>query len=491
MKKKNIFIILFFIFFSVVFSSDKEIKVALGYKGRSYDPQKHTDSSTLAITKQIYNNLFYLDKDINIQMELAEGYTIDENSNILIKLRKNIIFHDGEELTSDIVINSLKRNMSIPVTKVLVEPIIGIERIDRYTLLIKQKFNPQILLHNLTHSSLAIVKRNKDNNSNIEYVGTGAFKLKEWGIGEKVVLEAFDNYYKGKPEVNKVTFLTIPETSNRYIALETEEIDIAYDISAVDVKYFHEEEKLKLIKKTSYGTDFLSINTSKAPLNDINLRKAIKLALDKEAINEIVFEGTSQIAESILTPDTFGYDKNIKKTFKNIEEAKKLVKKYGKPVKIDLWIYEDPSKYQMAQVIQANLKEIGIEVEIKTLELSSFLQFSANGQHNMLIGLWYASTGDGDYGMYPLLHSTSRGAVGNRSFYNNKKVDTLLDNARKTKSIEERKEDYKEIQKIIGEENPIIPIVYKMYNVGLNNRIEGFEFNPNGNHKLENIKIKN
>lgn len=492
MNKKKVLLVLFLIFFNIAFGSEqREVKVGLGYKGRSYDPHKHTDSSTLAITKQIYNNLFYLDKNINIQPELAESYIFDKNNNLVIKLKKGILFHDESELNADIVIKSLKRNLSIPVTKVLVEPIESIEKIDNYTILIKQKFNSQLLLHNLTHSSLAIIKENKDKESEIKYVGTGAFKLKSWGIGEKVILSAFDNYYKGKPKIDRVIFVTIPETSNRYIALETEEIDIAYDISAIDVKNFHDENKLKLISKSSYGTDFLSINTSKAPLNNKDLRKAIQYAIDKDAINEIVFEGTSQIANSILTPSTFGYDKNIKKVNMNIEKGKEIVKAYGKPVKMDLWIYEDPSKYQMAQVIQANLKEIGIQVIIQTLELSSFLQFSANGQHNALIGLWYASTGDADYGMYPLLHSSSRGAVGNRSFYSNKVVDNLLDEARKTQNIKKRKENYKKVQKIIEEDNPIIPIVYKMYNVGLNKKIEGFEFNPNGNHKLENIIIKN
>ncbi|MGL5745179.1 MAG: ABC transporter substrate-binding protein, partial [Cetobacterium sp.] len=157
------------------------------------------------------------------------------------------------------------------------------------------------------------------------------------------------------------------------------------------------------------------------------------------------------------------------------------------PIKIELWIYEDTSKYQMAQIIQANLKEIGIDVEIKTLELSSFLQLSAMGQHNALIGLWYTSTGDADYGYYPLLHSSSKGGVGNRSFYDNKEIDRLLEEARKEQNQEKRKEIYNKVQNIISKENPIIPIVYKTYTIGLNKKIKGFKFNANGNHILENI----
>jgi peptide/nickel transport system substrate-binding protein len=318
-------------------------------------------------------------------------------------------------------------------------------------------------------------------------VGTGAFKLLDWGTGEKVILEKNKKYFKGNPKVDKLEFVTIPEAPNRYIALETNEIQIAYDIASIDVKAFKESKELRIINELSYGTDFLSINTEKAPLNDKNLRKAIAYAIDKKSINEVIFENTSQVANSIITPNTFGY-LEIDRIEYNLDKAKEIMKNYKKPINIDLWIYEDTSKYQMAQIIQANLKEIGIEVNIQTLELSSFLQLTAQGKHNALIGLWYTSTGDADYGYYPLLHNNSRGGVGNRSFYNNEKVNILLDEARKETLKENRLKKYEEIQKIVGEENPIIPIVYKTYNIGLNNSIKGFKFNPNGNHILENIE---
>lgn len=463
-------------------SEKKIVKIGLGYSGRSYDPHKHTDSSTLAITKQIYNNLFILDDKNEVKGELIESYLV-KNNTIEMALKKGILFQDGEELDSEIVKKSLERNKSIPITKVLVDPIEKIEVIDKYKLRIICTTNADILLHNLTHSSMAIVKEDK----NKKLVGTGAFKLLEWGTGQKVILEKNDNYFKGSPKIDILEFLTIPEAPNRYIALETNEIQIAYDISSIDVKAFKNSKDLEILNELSYGTDFLSINTEKAPLNDKRLREAISYAIDKESINEVIFENTSKVANSIITPNTFGYSNKEEKKY-NLEKAKKIMKDYKTPIEIELWIYEDTSKYQMAQIIQANLKEIGIDVKIQTLELSSFLQLTAQGKHNALIGLWYTSTGDADYGYYPLLHNNSRGGVGNRSFYNNQRVNTLLDEARKEPLKEKRKEKYEEIQEIILDENPIIPIVYKTYNIGINKNIKGFKFNPNGNHILENIE---
>ncbi|MEG3014429.1 MAG: ABC transporter substrate-binding protein [Cetobacterium sp.] len=487
-SRKIKFLFCFFIFVMGLFGKEVEekvVKIAMGYNGRSYDPHKHTDSATLAITKQIYNNLFYLGENGKTEPELVKSYKIKENGDIEIDLKENIYFHDGKELTAEVVKRSLKRNIEIPITKVLAEPIKEIVLIDKYRLIIKSKYNPKIILNNLTHSSLAIVK--EDGNGKL--VGTGAFELKEWKNGEKVILSKNKDYFKGEPKVDILEFITIPEAANRYIALETGEIQIAYDLASIDVNGIKNKKDLNLISKLSYGTDFLSINTEKAPLNNKEIRKAIKYALNKEAINQVVFENTAEVANSILTPNTYGYFENKDDSIKTIEEAKNIIKSYKEPISIELWIYEDSSKYQMAQVIQANLKEIGINVEIQTLELSTFLQLSAQGGHNALIGLWYTSTGDADYGLYPLLHNNSRGAVGNRSFYNNEEVNRLLDEARVTLSSEKRLEKYKRVQEIVEDENPIIPLVYKMYHIGLNNNIKNFKFNPNGNHILEKIEF--
>ncbi|MGL5723723.1 ABC transporter substrate-binding protein, partial [Cetobacterium sp.] len=202
--------------------NNKVIKVALGYSGRSYDPHRHTDSSTLAITKQIYNNLFILNKEGRIEGELVESFQIEKNI-LKLKLKEKIYFQDGEELTAVIVKQSLERNKTIPVTKVLIDPIERIEVIDKYNLEIKSLTNINIVLHNFTHSSLAIVKKDK----NGKLVGTGAFKLLDWGTGVKVILEKNENYFKEIPKVSRIEFVTIPEATNRFIALETNEVQIA------------------------------------------------------------------------------------------------------------------------------------------------------------------------------------------------------------------------------------------------------------------------
>ena len=468
---------------------EKTLKVAFGYKPRSFDPHRHTDSSTLAVTKQIYSNLFSLDENGDLVPELVEKYETLPDNSIILTLKKGVFFQDGSEMKAKDAAASLKRNLDIPISKVLVESIKDLEVLDDYRLKIIQNNAPTILLHNFAHSSIAIVKEVPANEEGINIVGTGAYKIKKWGIGEKVELEAFDKFFQGEPKIKNLVFMTIPENSNRLIALETGEIDIAYDISSTDVKGLLKDENLKLVSKSSLGTDFISINTKK--ITDKRVRQAIELGVNKEDISTAVFEGMTELAPSLLAPSVFGYDKNVKLKPYDPEKARELLKEagYENGLKLELWIYEEPTRMQMAQVIQSNLKEIGIDVSIQVLELSSFLQFTANGQHDMLIGLWYVSTGDADYGYYPLLHSSSAGAVGNRSFFANEEFDHLLDEARTTSSVEKREENYAKAQDILSEEVPLFPLDYKVYIIGMNKKVDGFIFNANGNHILYKTDI--
>lgn len=465
------------------------LKVALAYKPRSFDPQRNTDSSTLAVTKQIYNNLFSLSEKGEIILELVESYSVEEDKSITLQLKKGVLFHDGSELKAIDIKKSLERNLEIPVSKVLVESIEKIEVLDEYRLRIIQKNSPSILIHNLAHSSTAIVKEVVENDEGVNLIGTGGYKIKDWKLSEKIILEKFEGYFNGTPKIDEVVFQTIPESSNRLIALETKEIDIAYDITANDIKGIEKNPNLKIINKPSLGSDFLTINTKK--ISDKRIRQAIDYAIDKNSIIKIVYEGYGEVPNSILAPSVFGYNEKGKIREYNPEKSKELLREVGiEKLKLKLWIYDEPSRQQMAQIIQANLKEVGIDVEIIVAEVSTFLQYTGMGEHDILIGLWYVSTGDADYGYYPLLHSSSVGAVGNRSFYTNSQVDFLLDSARETSNVDERKEYYKEVQEIIYEEVPLLPIAYKNYVIGLQKYVENFVFNPNGNHVITNIEKK-
>lgn len=498
---KKLSLILLSLFFLIACSGkEKEVpqvqelvSVALAYKPRSFDPSLQTDSATMAVTKQIYSNLFILGAQGELIPELAESYEIQDNNTVVIRLKQGILFHDGSELKAEDVVASLKRALDSPVTHVLVGPMESVESLSDYEVKIKSSAAPSILLHNFTHGAIAITKLVPENAEKINLVGTGPFKIKAWGNGEKVELEAFDSYFVKKPSFSFLNFVTIPENSNRVIALETGEIDLAYDIVPSDIKLLEEKKGLSYISGLSVGTDFLSFNTEK--MKDADIRKALALAIDRKGINEAVFDGKQKIANSILAPNIFGYHEPKETWEQNIEKAKEILASKGyhaeNPLKLKLYIYEEPSRRQISEIIQANLKEVNIDVEIISLEVSSFLQFTAQGEHDFLLGLWYVSSGDADYGYYPLLHSSSKGAAGNRAFYDNPKMDALLDHARTSSEEAQRQEDYAKVQELVEEELPIFPLFYKNYFIGTRAHISNLGFDPRGSHILYDLKFEN
>ena len=468
---------------------EKTLKVAFGYKPRSFDPHRHTDSSTLAVTKQIYNNLFSLNDKGELIPELVEKYETLPDNSIILTLKKGIFFQDGNEMKAEDVAASLKRNLNIPISKVLVESIKGLEVLDDYRLKIIQNNAPTILLHNFAHSSIAIVKEVPANEEGINIVGTGAYKIKKWGIGEKVELESFDKFFQGEPKIKNLVFMTIPENSNRLIALETGEIDIAYDISSTDVKGLLKDDNLKLVSKSSLGTDFVSINTKK--ITDKRVRQAIELGVNKEDISTAVFEGMTELAPSLLAPSVFGYDKNVKLKPYNPEKAKELLKEAGYPdgFNIKLWVNDESTRVDMCVIIQDQLKAVGINVEIEVFEWGTYLSKTLEHNKQLYLFSWNVSSGDADAALYPMFHSSQRNGSANRSNYVSKEADELLDRARNSVNEDERNLLYKQVQDILQRDLPHYTLVFPKLNLGMNKNVEGLIMKKTGYIDISNAFV--
>ena len=205
-----------------------------------------------------------------------------------------------------------------------------------------------------------------------------------------------------------------------------------------------------------------------------------------------MYKGSATRANSLIGPKVFGHTDEAKAWEYNVEKAKKLLAEAGYPngFKAKIWVNENQARRDIATILQAQLKEIGIDLTIETLEWGAYLDGTARGDHEMFILGWVTVTGDADYGLFPLLHSSCFGGAGNRSFYSNPKVDKLLMKARNSVNQEERKELYKEVQIIAQEEVPVYITAYKAQNVALQKNIENFKLKPAGHHRLYGVKFK-
>lgn len=476
-------------------SKKDTIVIAQGSDAKSLDPHATNDQPSSRVSKQIYSRLVEADEDMKIIPGLAEKWTKVDNVTWEFNLRKGVKFHNGEELKAKDVVFSLKRMEQSKVVAEIIEAVKSVEAKDDYTVVIKTKEPFAPLLAHLAHTAASILNEKAVTAGGQNYgqnpVGTGAYKFVSWEAGNKINLEAFDGYFGEKAKVKNAVFRNIVEGTNRTIGLETGEVDIAYDIEPVDKEKVKTHKNLQLIEGPSLSYAYIGMNTKKAPFNDPKVRQAINLAVDKEAIIKTVLNGAGQVANAPIAPQVFGYNKDIKGYPYDKEKAKALLKEAGKEnLKTTIWTNDNPVRVQIAQIVQAQLKEVGVDAKIETLEWSAYLDRTAKGEHDMYILGWTTVTGDADYALNPLYSTKSHGSTGNRTFYSDAEVDKLLEEAKVQSDEKVRLDAYKKIMEKIVAAAPDIMLYYTTQNAGLQKSVEGFKLHPAGHHNISNVSFK-
>lgn len=479
-------------------SKEVESKVVIAQANdiKSLDPHATNDSASANVNRQIYGSLVRTDENMDIVGDLATEWKAISSTEWEFKLREGVKWHDGTDFTAEDVKFSIMRQKESPKVKHLVEPITEVKIVDEHTVILvtDKPFGP--ILPNLAHSASRIVSKKAVTEYGDEYadhpVGTGAFKFVEWVAGDKVVLERFDDFYEGQPPTNKLVFRSIPEGPSRTIALETGEIDLVIGVEPSDKKRVEENEDLVLYEKMSNRTEYLGFHCEKEPFNNELVRQAINHAIDKESIVEVASDGRGEAAHTVIGKKVLGFNPDVPEYEFDVEKAKELLAQAGYPdgFKTTLWASGDV-RNRIAQIVQANLAEIGIEVEIELLEWGAYLDRTKAGEHDMFLLGWTNLTADGDGGMYPLFHSSKKGAGGNRTFYGNDEVDKLLEAGREETDFSKRPQPYKEAQLIIRDDAPWVPLYYMPVDLGARKGLQGVELHPGSMHRYHMLHYEN
>ncbi|MGL5662344.1 MAG: ABC transporter substrate-binding protein, partial [Cetobacterium sp.] len=308
------------------------------------------------------------------------------------------------------------------------------------------------------------------------------YKFKEWIPGDKITVEAFDNYYGEIPKNKTLIVRSIPEVTNRTIALETGEVDIAFDIGIMDRETIKDSSDLELLEVEAPSTLYLGFDNTTPLFQNKKLREAIAYAIDNESLAEFVFRGAALSGDSPIPPVIDVYNPNVKKYPQDIVLAKQLMKEAGfeNGLNIELWTSAQSTWIDMCTIIQDQLKEIGITAEIKIFEWSTYVTITSQPNKALYLLSWNISSVDGDPALYPLFHSNEKGMSGNRSFYENKEIDSLLLEARTTVDQNKRKDLYFKAQEIIQNELPHYTLVYPHYNLGARKAVKNLVLQKNG-----------
>ena len=428
------------------------IIIATANETPSLSPTEHNAVAGSYMNLLTYNTLFKSDMEMNPVPDLVEDYENISESEWEFTIKTGVKFHDGSEMTVEDVKASLEWAKGFPEVSLYNDDIVSVDIVDDDTIKITTPGPNAMLLSNLCHHGNAIVPKaliDSGHDFNTEPIGTGPYKFVEWNRGDSVVFEAFEDYFDGAPAIKNMTWKVIPEGSSRTIALEAGEIDFIVEVEAMDSDRLKGNEELEVIQYEATNESWLMMNNEKPQFQNQNVRHAINSAINKDDIVTVAFNGLAVPAIS-QCPYNFEGSTEENADVYDVAKAQEYLDASGvDPSTITFSIIcSDDQKKRAGEVIQANLKEIGIECTIESMDLATYLSVTTEGDYEASIG-GYSSSNLLSYvvGVY---HSDSINAS-NKTRLNNPEVDALIDQAKVTLDDAERVKIFEELSALLNE----------------------------------------
>jgi peptide/nickel transport system substrate-binding protein len=454
------------------------------------DPPQVTDINSLRVSRRIVETLVtFPEESTRLVPGLAESWTISQDGlQYTFKLRKGIVFHDGTPLNAAAVKFSIERqiNPDHPASKLGKYPfanyffgnVKAVEALseDRVAVLLKEPRAPFLAI--LTAGAASIVSPTAvmkwGNDYALHPVGTGPFRYASWDRGQRVVLEKNPNYWKYPVALERVIYRPIVEDQARLTELLTGALDLIVGVPPDFVGQLEQNPKVTLLRQVGAHVWYLGINNQKKPFDDKRVRQALNYAVNKEAIVRDVLKGTGAVSKGPVLPGTWAADGGFTAT---------------------LWVPESGSGMQspvaMSTVMQSNLKAIGVNVTLQTMEWGAFLAKLRSKEQELFALSWMAGTEDPDMVMYPLLHSSQWTPNGpNRALYKNARFDELLAQARQITDQTRRAALYREAQRLLVDDAPWIFVDHEIQIAAHAKRVQGFKLHPSFDLRVETISLK-
>ncbi|MCL1949172.1 MAG: ABC transporter substrate-binding protein [Turicibacter sp.] len=474
------------------------LTVAMGANPVTLDPSAHTDAPSRIVIGQIFDTLLNVDEDLEIVPGLATEWERIDELTVKFTLRDDVYFHNGEPFTAEDVKFSLSRAQASPMIASLAGDIDpdGFTILNDHQIKVSTTIPLSPFLLRMTHPALSMMNESAVVEAG-EFVaqspvGTGPFRFLEWSPGESIMLEAFENYYLGRPASDGLTLRIINEPSGRIIALETGEVDIALDVSSADIARVQDDSNLQLMRQLNFGISYMGFNNSREPFDNVLVRQAISYAIDVPSLVEILNEGVGVVARGAMNQRTWGFNDDIQPREFNPERARELLAEAGLEDGFSTTISsnsESAIRISKATVIANQLREIGIDAEIVTMDWGTYLEAMSNGDHDMFLLGWSNPLGDPDNALFPMFHTQQAGLGNNHGRFSNERVDEILELTTRTFDNAERLALFHEAQEILFEEAPWVFLDNTETIVAVSNNVEGFWLRNSGRFFFSDVYV--
>jgi peptide/nickel transport system substrate-binding protein len=449
----------------------------------------------------VCDKLFDIDEKLNIVPQLALSHeTSIDGKEVTIKLRPDVKFHDGEPLDAEAAKFSIERHLTLPGSfrKPELASVDHVDVVDPLTikLVLKAPFSP--LIAQLTDRAGMMVSpkaaREAGDKFGLHPVCAGPYKFVERVQQDRMVFEKFADYWnKDNVFIDRIVYLPIVDATVRLANLKSGSLDLIERVLATDIKDVRADNRLKLSTAIELGYQGITLNIgndrAKGPLSQsAKVRQALDLSIDREAINQVVFNGEFMPGNQWVNPEHPYYQKAFPIRPRDVEKAKVLLKEAGAtpPVSVDFMVPKGAETEAVAQVVQSMAAEAGFDMKIRVTEFATSLKQAEAGEYQAYLLAWSGRI-DPDGNSYVFLHGK---APQNYSVWANADADKALDDARLVTDMAQRKAIYEKLAKHELNDEAILYIYHRRILIAHTTKLEGYKQMPDGLVRVVGLKLK-
>ncbi|WP_353980284.1 ABC transporter substrate-binding protein [Salinicola endophyticus] len=493
-----------------------------------FDPAIYTTSTTFDATSETVFNMLVQFKPGTTELEpaIAKSWEVsDDGLSVTFHLRDDVkfqttdFFTPSRPLNADDVIWSFERQMDKgnPYYKLangnfeyfnamsMGELIKSIEKVDEHTVkfvltepnapFLANLAMPFASIHSQEYEQ-QLIDEGKPQQANQQPIGTGPFQFVAYREDAAIRYQANPDYFRGKQPIDNLVFAITPDAQVRYQKLMAGECQVMPFPNPSDVKAMKQNDAIQVLQEPGLNVAYLAYNTQEKPFDQPEVRRALNMAINKQAIIDAVFQGAGEVAKNPIPPTMWSYNDAVKDDPYDPEKAKQMLADAGvKNLKMDIWAMPVqrpymPNARRTAELMQADLAKVGVDVNIVTYEWGEYLKrASAVDRKGAVILGWTGDNGDPDNFMGTLLSCAGVGGA-NRSQWCYKPFDDLIQQARTLSDQAERAKLYEKAQVIFKQQAPWDTLAHSTVFMPIRKEVTGYVINPLGLHSFEGVDIQ-
>ncbi len=452
----------------------------------SLDPHVQWNPDSYFVYRNIFDNLLTRDDQGEITPQIATTWKQVSDTVTEFRIRTDVVFHDGQRLKPEDVVYSVQRIVDPKFAspqRGQFDSIVKAESVGADTVRLTTSKPYPALLAQLVKLSIVpkhVVEAVGKQAFNLQPVGSGPYRFQGWQRGVAVTLVRHDAYWGAKGPFPTVTFRAVPDAATRVANLQAGTSDLAVTLDSDLAQSLRRSSRAQVLSVPTERVAYIRLNTVKAPLDNLKIRRAVSLALDRQAMVDGILGGFDKPVGQMLTTAHVGYAANLPAPRYDVEAAKALVKEAGSAAQVEIELATSPVFDQrIVQAIQQMLTDVGLKVKINMSDMATYLKRAQGGLDQVpqiSFGRWSCACQDADGVLFPLLHKSS-----SWSAFRNARADALLEEARSTLDAGKRLQAYRSVGEIVVSEVPLVPLYQS---AALYGAAKGLQWKPTPSESL-------